>query len=111
MKTRKVNEYSVYISGAITGNENAEESFRLAEEKLRKLFPKAEVYNPLEKAKELTKSFNFGKPKWSDYMKYVLQLLMKSDCAYFLKGWTNSKGALLEHALCEQLDIKIVEEE
>jgi len=104
-------EYSFYISGAITGNPDAEKQFKEAEKKLNSIAHNVSIFNPYEEAKKFTKAFYFGIPTWSDYMRFVLPALLKSNRAYFLKGWRNSQGALLEHALCEQLDIKIVEEE
>lgn len=78
----------VYISGAITGNENAEKQFDTAEKWLER--KKHEAINPYK--------FNTRLPamKHEEYMKICFAMIDVCDCVYLLKGWQNSVGAKAE---------------
>jgi hypothetical protein len=45
---------------------------------------------------------------WEWCMRHcAIPMLMKSDVAWFLPGWQNSKGAKIEHDLCGKLGIEV----
>jgi len=45
---------------------------------------------------------------WADYMAYDLTRLGTCGAIYMLPGWKNSKGAVIEHVLAEQLGFVIM---
>ena len=47
--------------------------------------------------------------RWEDYMKDDIKLLCDCDAIYFLKNWTDSKGAIMEHEIAKQLSIPTIE--
>ena len=92
----------VYISGPITNNPDYMKDFQDAEDLLLK-----EGNVPVNP----TKISPYNKKKvWSDYMKDDIKALMDCDAIYLLHGWTESRGARLEHELAVILDLKIFAE-
>jgi len=87
----------IYISGAITGNDNAEKEFTKAEERLRIM-----GHTPVNPFKIKAKGTS-----WADYMKADIKELLKCDAIYMLEGWKKSKGARLENSIAEQLGILV----
>ena len=81
----------IYISGPITGTTDYMERFQKAEEFLKELSPDADVINPAKVSANLPESTGY-----EDYMKLSLCLLEMCDVIYMMKGWDDSKGALLE---------------
>jgi hypothetical protein len=76
----------IYLSGKITGKENYEHDFNVAEKRL-----KAEghiVLNPCVHTEGLT---------YDEYMHIDFAMIDVSDAVYMLKDWRGSKGANLEH--------------
>lgn len=91
----------VYISGPITGlpYEEAEKAFNDAEIRLQE--QGYEVVNPL----------NNGLPTsatWNEHMRADLKLLLDCDAIYLLKGYQNSKGAMIEYDLAIKLGYHII---
>ena len=74
----------IYISGAITNNENYREEFAKAEAKL--LEEGHTVFNPV-------KNDGFS---YREYIDMGLCELMRCDAIYMLNGWMGSQGARLE---------------
>ena len=37
-----------------------------------------------------------------------IKLMSNADCAYFMKGWNEARGCIIEHEVCERYDIPIV---
>lgn len=74
----------VYISGSITSNKDYEKQFKNKEEELKKLGHA--VINPV-------KNLGFS---YREYIDMALCELFKCDVIYMLKGYEESKGALLE---------------
>ena len=93
----------VYISGPISGlpYEQVEKAFNEAETRLQE--QGYEVVNPL----------NNGLPTnatWNEHMRADLKLLLDCDAIYMLKGYQNSKGAMIEYDLARILHFGIIEQ-
>lgn len=93
----------VYISGPITGlpYEEVEKAFSEAETRLQE--QGYEVVNPL----------NNGLPRestWNEHMRADLKLLLDCDAIYLLKGYQNSKVAMIEYDLARILHFDIIEQ-
>ena len=100
----------VYISGAITGVKNANKLFARAEEKLE--LEGYEVVNPYKFGEHLKKVFAIEHkvPKYEDYMRWDIKLLIDCDAIYLLENWGTSKGARLEKKIAEVLNMQIMTE-
>ena len=91
----------IYISGKISGLalEVAEKNFEIAEQKIKEIghIPvnpmKLHDYKP-----ELT---------WHDYMSADLAALVYCDAILMLENWEDSRGAKVEKALAEALNLKV----
>jgi hypothetical protein len=93
----------IYISGRITGIEaDAPRLFYNAEMHLKKLG--FDVINPM------TIKHNHNK-SWANYMKADLKELLDCDVIYMLNNWQYSKGATIEKALAETLELQVLYEE
>ena len=94
----------IYISGKITGlvYEDALSNFNAAEKFLK--LAGHEVINPM------TIEHNHDKT-WESYMKVDLIEMLKCDAVYMLKGWYNSKGAVMEFDIAQKLGIQILFQE
>lgn len=90
-----------YISGRITGVENARELFAEAEKFL--------TDNGFEVVNPMTLSHNHEKD-WVSHMKEDIVELMKCDTIFMLKLWYMSKGAILEYDIARGLGYKILYE-
>ena len=100
----------VYISGKITGVKNANELFTRAEKKLE--LEGYEVINPFEFGEYLKKEYAKENkvPKYENYMRGDIELLINCDAIYLLENWGTSKGASLEKKIAEVLDMQIMTE-
>ncbi len=105
----------IYISGPITGVEREEymENFRRAEQYAKKAFSmsrfRGKVVNPAK----------FLPARWPWLYRivgYRLMLLydlwrvMQCDTIYMMRGWKDSRGALLEHATACAFGLRVVYE-
>ena len=93
----------VYISGPITGflKDEVITAFSSAETKLK------------EKGCIPVNPLNNGLPwnsSWEDHMKRDIQLLLDCDAIYLLDNYKQSKGALLELHIAEELGLTIMSE-
>lgn len=91
----------IYISGQITGlpYKAVEQRFDDAERRLQKYG--YEVVNPLDN----------GLPRnstWEQHMRADLKLLLDCDSIYLLKGFRDSKGAMIEYNLAKELHLEII---
>lgn len=91
----------VYISGPMSGYVNFnKEAFYDAEEVLRNAGH--EVINPARNPSGLTVA---------QYMQIDLNSIFHCTAVYFLKGWRDSYGARVEHALAQYLGLKLIFQE
>ena len=92
----------VYISGAITGTNDYRERFARAEDELR-----GKGYTPVNPVK-ISDVITDMMPDAThdDYMAIDLALLSRCDAIYQMYGWINSKGAVMEHDLANDLGLK-----
>lgn len=93
----------VYISGPISG---------LPYEKVEKAFNEAEI-RLKEQGYEVVNPLNNGLPTnatWNEHMRADLKLLLDCDAIYLLKGYQNSKGAMIEYDLASILHFDIIEQ-
>lgn len=88
----------VYISGAITNNPDYEQQFKEAEKYLISLG--YAVINPV-------KNLGFT---YKEYIDMALNELMHCDAIYMMKGYKESKGALLELKYAKTIDMEIMYE-
>ena len=93
----------IYISGKITGTEDYIERFAKAEKELTK--QGYEVINPAKISTCLPKL------EHEEYMRIDFALLEICEAAYFLDGWSESKGAREEHIKAFEEDKLILFEE
>lgn len=89
-----------YISGKITG----------MEEKARELFDQAEKevislgYEPINPMK-LNHTHDLT---WEAYMKQDIKALCDCDVIYLLRNYSDSRGALLELAIANELKLEVI---
>lgn len=97
------NNKKIYISGKITGKlyADAYEDFARAEKQWTDA--NYEVINPMNIAHDHDKS-------WENYMKVDLKAMLDCDSVYMLKCWKDSRGAIIEHNLAQELELKIIYE-
>jgi Domain of unknown function (DUF4406) len=99
-----------FISGAISqyastpeGRKEVSDKFMGAEFDLLTSQKATEVFNPIR----LVDEYGWNND-WKFYMAICLQQLLYCDAIYMLKGWENSKGAILLLLVAEHLKLKIV---
>lgn len=93
----------IYISGPISG---------LPLETVYNNFTNVEV-QLLEQGYEVVNPLNNGlstNATWEEHMRADLRLLMECDTIYLLKGYKDSKGAMIEYDLARILDYDIIEQ-
>jgi hypothetical protein len=91
---------TIYISGAVTGDDNYRSKFERAEKFLESRGFK--VVNPVKDEVD-------GKA-WSYYLRKDLRKLLDCDCIYVLSDWATSRGALLEINVALSLEMEIIHE-
>lgn len=89
----------IYISGKITGTTDYIQRFESAEKALSKYYT---VINPAKVNAQLPKE-----TVWEEYMKMSMCMLEMCNAIYMLKGWKDSKGAILEHEFAKSKNYKI----
>lgn len=89
-----------YISGKISGLDytTAEAMFKQAETDLIKYGYR--VINPMSLPHEHGRS-------WAEFMREDLKALLNCTHIFMLSNWQDSKGAIIEHELAEDLGINI----
>lgn len=94
----------VYISGKITGTSDYLERFTRAEAMLRA--KGYTVINPAKVTACLPKSLS-----WEEYMAVALAMLALADAVYFLRGWRDSNGAVIERGVADDMGKEILWED
>lgn len=94
---------TIYISGKITGTDDFRERFGDAESKLK--LQGWHVINPVKKCAHFAPGTS-----WETYMRACLRLLSRADAIYLLRGWRNSRGAVIEQRLAVDLNMTIITE-
>ena len=94
---------TIYISGKITGTKDFRERFAAAESKLR--LQGWHVINPVKKCANFAPGTS-----WETYMRACLRLLSRADAVYLLRGWRNSRGAVIEQRIAVDLGMTIITE-
>lgn len=100
MRIEPKKDMKVYISGAITGIplDTAVSRFKQAESELTE---KGHCpVNPINNGLDNTAS-------WLDHMKADIRLLLDCDAIYMLVGWPDSRGAIIEKQLAQNLGLKV----
>ena len=93
----------IYISGRITGLDNAK-VFKLFYDASLTLFNANWcVVNPMTLNHDHDKS-------WLNYMRVDLKALIDCDTIYMLSNWEDSRGAKIEHDLAQSLGLEIIYE-
>lgn len=91
----------IYISGPITGTSDYRERFEAAEAIIRTKYPGITVVNPVKETADIPDGSS-----WETYMKACLKILTDRDFIYMLDGWTDSRGAILEHHVAMELGLR-----
>lgn len=103
---------NIYISGPITHDPKADENFKKAHVLLSKMYPNAQIYNPILIPSPKYQQEDWGVDGlWSYYMHESIKLLMECDTIFMLQGWSSSKGATIEHDLAWKLNMNVMYEE
>lgn len=97
MILKRTDYVKLYISGPITGIENYEKNFLVAERALR--LRGYIVVNPCKIRHRGT--------TWEDYMKKDIAALLDCDGVAILPNWTNSRGANLEIRIAQALGMPV----
>lgn len=90
----------VYLSGAITGNNNYKEDFACAERFLSQMG--YSVLNPAKVGDELPDL------TYEQYMKICYRLVDIADIIFMVSGWQKSKGANAELSYAKSLGKKVM---
>jgi len=98
-----MNEKRIYISGKISGVpfEEAHKKFLNAETALM-IHGWSDIANPM-KCKIFKKD-----DEWEWQMGACLMMLLRCGAIYMLKDWRQSRGARIEHAVAQELEIDII---
>jgi hypothetical protein len=107
---KKHEDEYIYISGKVTGEEmeNCRAKFKTAEKYLKELFPFAKIINPVE---EIIKEYGIDIiPEWKICMRFLLSKMLRPECTavYFLKDYTESNGAIMEHYNASKLNYELI---
>ena len=98
----------IYISGPITNNPNYHQQFSACVEFIKREGMYTPL-NPVTQVCDILDRNNIHAPKWRDYMKAALIVMMQSGCKdiIMLKGYQDSKGALTEYEYAYFLGYRI----
>lgn len=88
-----------YLSGSVTNDPDFRDKFDYAEFQLKNRGYK--VLNPVKHEKD-------GK-EWSYYLRKDLRKLTRCQGIILIDGWENSKGALLELKVAQELGLAVME--
>ena len=102
------NEKEIYISGPLTDTPDWRERFAAAYARLKEA-GWGVVHNPVDISDGVDTAWQaLGKrPKYADYMRADLAMLIRCGAVYMLEGWESSRGAKLELGVAEALGMDI----
>lgn len=89
-----------YISGPVSGVDNFEDNFIQAKKAIE-----ASGHTSLSILD--CSAFKHDRFKWSDCMKFCIEMLEKCDCILMMNGWRTSVGATIERAWAEKIGIPV----
>lgn len=95
----------IYISGRISGNENAGVEFTSACGKVREMYPEADIFNPMGALYELGNSLHFA---YAEFMHMDMAFLKLCDAIAMIPGWESSRGANMEYGYATGTGMKII---
>ena len=100
----------IYISGKVSGKSEAcmHNDFGIAERRLKKKFPDAEIINPVDMTTGIAK--NCPTFTHDEYMDLCLTALSTCTTIYLLIDWTQSEGARQEVSEAIELGMEILTE-
>ena len=101
-----------YISGPITGVTDWKEKFEQAENWVKKNLD-TQIKTPRLIGKRLEEELEKTEEQipWEEYMRCCLRELTYCDTIYAMKGWEDSKGAVIEVQLAYALGLRIIFEQ
>ncbi len=90
----------IYISGKITGDDNAIYKFTRAEQRLKGQYPNAVIVNPLKPY--------LPEVCWLDFI--ILDIMKLSTCTHIclLPDYSESTGAIIESLIADKLGLETV---
>lgn len=91
----------VYIAGKITGQDNFEELFEIAEKEIETM-----GYIPVSP----TKLEHYHDKTWNSYMRECIKSLVTCDTIYLLSNWMESRGARAEFEIANILELTVLEQ-
>lgn len=106
MKFKNTRFNRIYISGKVSGTDDYIERFAKAEASLKRLFPEAEVFNPVKEIIVSGTDLN----DWKSCMVFCLAHENFCDAIYLMDGWKDSNGAQKEYEFAKNHGFKILEE-
>jgi hypothetical protein len=90
----------VYISGPMTGlPDNNFPAFIEAKKMLEKIGHG--VVSPVDAPKS---------DSWEEYMRHDIRLLSMCNAIYYLPGYGNSRGAMLEKIIADELGLEVIQD-
>lgn len=91
----------IYISGAISGIhiQVVTDRFKKAETEIAA--KGHEPVNPLNNGLD-------KKDSWLNHMRADIKMLLDCDAIYMMAGWPDSRGAIIEKQLAENLGLKVI---
>ena len=93
----------IYISGPISGVSNYLKKFDDAEYNLEMRYGD-QIINPAKVLSRLPTEYL----EYKDLMKLCLDMLAMCDTIYMMRGWRDSKGALLEYQFAKTHNFNII---
>lgn len=99
--------HKVYISGKITGLDDYEKKFSIAEKQLFNL-GFLRIVNPVKISKRLSKRLGkqLDKIEYEKFLKEDIKELCDCNIVFFLENWTDSNGSQIEYYIAEKLNIE-----
>ena len=89
----------IYISGKMNGDPDFKEKFEFAEKKCIMMDNWHEIINPARLVRL---------PTWKESLKRDLKILNYCNAIFMIKGWEDSRGAILEHWYAKRLGLLII---